>query len=99
MDWRPAALSRGKRFLRLNLPATPEVVDFRGGESLHLAVGELLVHGLDDVLVVLEGPFGMVTAHHVGLADFVVQQAENLVHRHLVGAFIALLLGEVAEAA
>ena len=88
-----------QRLARLDLPAPPQVVDLRRRERLDLGLRPRRVDGADEPLVVLEGPVRMVAAHDVRLARARLDHREHVLDRVLEGAGLALLLGEVAEAA
>ncbi len=91
-------MQASQRLLGLDLPAAPEVVDLGGGEGLDLHVGVGRVDGADDALVVLEGPVGMVAADDVHLAAVRLHHGHHVLDGVLVGAGLALLAREVAEA-
>ncbi len=95
----PRRLQPGQRFLGLDLPAAPEVVDLGGREGLDLHVRMGGVDGADDPLVVLERPVRMMAAHDVDLAHLVADHGHHVLDGVLVGAGRALLAGEVAEGA
>src|SRR5262250_42702 len=84
---------------RLDLPATPEVVDLRRREGLDLRLRPGRVDGRDHSLEVLERPVGMVPAHDVSLAGARLDHLEHVLDGILEGAWLALLAGEVAERA
>ena len=94
----PAAMSRlSTSVARASAP--PEVVDLGRGEGLDLDLGPGGVDGLDEALVVLERPVGMVAADDVDLADVRLDHADDVLDRLLERALLALLLGVVAERA
>src|SRR5215467_12484103 len=92
-------LQPGQRLPRLDLPATPEVVDLRRREGLDLRLRPGGVDGRDHPLEVLERPVGMVPAHDVGLAGAWLDHLEHVLDGVLERARLALLAREVAERA
>ena len=95
----PAFLSRVRASTRLDLPAPPEVVDLGRGEGLDLGLRPGVVDGLDQPLEVLEGPVRVMAAHDVRLAGARLDHVEHVLDRVLERALLALLAGEVTEAA
>src|SRR5215472_9012509 len=84
---------------RLDLPATPEVVDLRRREGLDLRLRPGGVDGRDHPLEVLEGPVGVVPAHDVGLPRARLDHLEHVLDGVLEGPCLSLLAREVAEGA
>src|SRR5262249_21469110 len=92
-------LQPGQRLPRLDLPATPEVVDLRRREGLDLRLRPGGVDGRDHPLEVFERPVGMVPAHDVSLAGPRLDHLEHILDGVLERARLALLASEVAERA
>ena len=97
MDTSPASFIRPSTSSSLILKPLAEVVDFSRRPRLDVNRRESLVDASDNALVPLERPVRVMAAHNVYLVHLRVQLAQDLVHLHLVGAGVALLLGEIAE--
>ena len=95
----PGPPEAGQGLPGLDLEAPPPVIHLGRGERLDLCLGPGDMDGLDQPLVILEGPVGVVTADDVDLARAGPDHAEHVFDGMFEGAVLALLAREVAEAA